>query len=284
MQRNRRIDWIRASVVVSASLSAPASAPASAQVTLRTTSAEVRDMTADVFYLWTAPARADRRDWLGVAAVSVGFGALLTVDDQIDRWIVGHPRSVVVLAAAPFRERHRELARLPTARRLIPISAALVAAGMATDDRGLREAGYGCLSGWALSSTLRYAIYAAVSRERPGSAAGDQFEFHVPGGKWDQHSFFAGHGANAFACVTFWSERFHLGVGEPVLYAAATGISLARMADRRHWGSDAFLGAVVGYATARAIDSRYDRREGRRRRRDLPAPNAVAVIIWERRF
>jgi hypothetical protein len=281
VQPNCRIDWLITSLALVPSLTTPVPA----QVTFRATAREFRDMTADAYYVWTSAARADRRDWLGMAAVGAGFGALLAVDDQVDRWIVEHPRSVIVRAASPFRESHRELARLPTARRLIPVSAALVAVGMATDNPAMSEAGYGCLSGWALSSTLRYATYAGVGRERPGTADGDQFGFHVPGGTWNQHSFFAGHSANAFACVSFWSTRFHLGVAEPALYAVATGISLARMADRRHWASDTFLGAVVGYATARTIDSRYDRRERRRRAvaRTPPAPT-VMVVIWEARF
>jgi membrane-associated phospholipid phosphatase len=281
VQRNRRMDWLIASLALAPSVTTPVGA----QVTFRATAREFRDLTADVYYLWTSAARAERRDWLGMAAVGAGFGALLAVDDQVDHWIVEHPRSVIVRAASPFRESHRELARLPTARRLIPVSAALVAIGMATDNPAMSEAGYGCLTGWALSSTLRYATYAGVSRERPGAADGDQFGFHVPGGTWNQHSFFAGHTANSFACVTFWSERFHLGVAEPALYAVATGISLARMADRRHWASDTFLGAVVGYATARTIDSRYDRRERRRRAvaGTTPTPT-VLLVIWEARF
>ena len=274
---------------------------APAQVTFRTTGLEFGDMVNDVVYLWGSPFRASGESWASTLVTGAAFAGLLTVDDQVDAWIVAHPRSAPVLAVEPFREKHKEAARLVTARRLVPISGALILGGMASGTRGLREAGYGCLSGWAMSNTLRYAIYAGVARERPSSAKGDQYRFAYPGGDWDQHSFFGGHAMNAFACVTFWNERFDMGVLEPVLYAAATASSLARMADRRHWASDTFLGMVIGYATGRTVANRYERRELRReaRRGDSPlrtslfeaarqarlAPTAGgAALYWELSF
>ena len=235
-------------------------APAAAQVTRRTAARELGDMFADVGYLWSSPARAGARDWVGAVAVGAGAGALLPVDDQVDAWIVRHPRSAVVAAVRPFRESNEVLYRLPTVAGLVPISVVLVTAGLAADKPKLREAGYGCLSGWMMSNTLRYAIYAGVSRPRPAVANGDQYAFSVPGGSWDEQSFFAGHAMNAFACATFLSERFELGAAEPLLYTVATTAALARMADRGHWASDTFLGGVVGYAVGRTIARRYERR------------------------
>ena len=57
-----------------------------------------------------------------------------------------------------------------------------------------------------------------------------------------------------------------MGVLEPVLYASALGISVARMTDRRHWASDTWVGMAAGYAMGRSIAARYARREARRER------------------
>lgn len=270
--------------------------PASAQVTLRTTGQELGNVVTDVAYIWTAPFHASSRSWLDAAAAAATFAVLLPADDDIDAWIVDHPRAVPLRLVDPFRERHKEIARLVTARRILPMSAVLVTAGMLTGTRGLREAGYGCVSGWTMSNSMRYAIYAAVSRERPSSANGDQHLWELRGGEWEQHSFIGGHAMNAWTCITFLNTRFDLGVAEPLLYGVAAASALARMADRRHWASDTFLGVVIGYASGRTIAGRYARREERRERRELSLRETLlhdarivptvdgAAVAWVREF
>jgi hypothetical protein len=114
------------------------------------------------------------------------------------------------------------------------------------------------------SSSIRQSIYETFSRERPSLDNGDQYAMEFGGGDWNHHAFFAGHAANAWACTTFWNSRFHMGVLEPVLYAGATGITLARMKDRRHWASDTWVGVAAGYAMGRSVAARYARRDANR--------------------
>jgi len=259
-----------------------------AQVTSRSIGHELRDMVADVGYVWGSPFRADAQDWATAALVAGTFGALLPLDRHVDRWVVAHPRSALIRVTGPFRENGGPFVRLATARRLVPISAALILAGAVSDRRPLREAGYGCLSTWAFSSSLRYAVYAVVARQRPSFAEGDPYRFAVPGGKWEHNAFFAGHATNAFGCAAFWSERFDLGVGEAALYTTAGLIAAARMSDRRHWASDTFVGVVVGIAGGRVVAGRWDRREVVRRRRAAAlsgaAPYRPVVILWRGSF
>jgi hypothetical protein len=258
--------------------------PASGQVNTRSTAHEIGDMFEDLGFLWASPFQARSRDWAGAAGAAGAFALLLPLDSPVDRWVVDHRRAAVLEMLTPFRE-GGPLLRLATARHLVPISVALVVAGIASDQRELREAGYGCITGWGLSNTLRYTIYAGVARDRPSVSDGNQYRFRIPGGKWDQHAFPAGHAMNAFACASFWTERFDLGVGEPAIYATATMASVARMADRRHWTSDTFVGAVVGIAVGRTLAARYGGREAKRDARDaLSTARAPVVILWRVAF
>ena len=249
-----------------------------AQVTLKTTGTELRDALADVVHIWASPFKSEKRDWVGVLGVAAGTAALLPVDDQIDSWIVRHPNAAIVKATTPWNEDHPELGDLSTGQRLLPISGVLIASGMVSGNRKLREAGWGCLSAWQSSSTIREVLYATVSRERPSLDNGDQYAFKTPGGKWEYHSFFGGHAANAVACTTFWNTRFHMGLLEPVLYASAAGISLSRMADRRHWATDTWVGMAAGYAMGRSISARYARREARRERKAEGEPIRASFL------
>jgi membrane-associated phospholipid phosphatase len=258
------------------SLSTAGAVPA--QVTFKTTGYEVRDAFLDIVHIWTSPFHSEQRDWVGVFGVAAGGVALLPVDDQIDSWIVRHPNSVFVKMTTPWNEDHPEFGDLSTGQRLLPISGALIASGMVSGNRKLREAGWGCLSAWQSSSTVRQVLYATVSRERPSLDNGDQYTFKTPGGEWDYHSFFGGHAANAFACTAFWNTRFHMGVLEPVLYASALGISLSRMTDRRHWATDTWIGAAAGYAMGRSIAARYARREARRNKKAEAEPIRASFL------
>ena len=252
-----------------AALSAPS---LSAQVTLRNTAFEARDAFGDIIHIWVSPFRAERRDWIAAMGVAAGAIALVPIDDQIDEWIVRHPNSAFHDAMKPWDESNPALGDLSTGRRLFPISAALIASGMVTDNRKLREAGWGCLSAWQASSSIRHVIYAAVARDRPSVENADPTEIAFPGGDWEAHSFFAGHAANAVACTTFWNTRFKMGILEPVLWASAASLTLARMTDRRHWASDTWVGIAAGYAMGRSVAARYARRESRRERAKQAEP------------
>jgi membrane-associated phospholipid phosphatase len=255
-----------------------------AQVTVRTTVYEVGDAVSDVGYVWGSPLRADRPNW-AVAGLSVAaFAALLPIDRRVDRWVMDHQSAAVFDVLAPFREQG-PLTSLVTARQLVPISATLVLGGVVSGRRGLREAGWGCAAALAASNTVRYTVYAVVARPRPSENRGDQYGFRVPGGEWNERSFFAGHATNAFACTSFWNERFDLGAGEPVLYATAALIALSRIADRRHWTSDTFAGVVVGTAVGRALAMRYAHRASvRDARGSAELRSAPIVILWRSAF
>jgi membrane-associated phospholipid phosphatase len=251
--------------------------PASAQVTMRTTERELREMVSDVGHLLRSPVRADGNDWFGAALTGAGFAALLSIDKPVDTWVVRHADDRALRVLAPFREADGALDRLVTAKQLVPLSAALVVAGAIAGKRGLREAGYGCIAGWGMSNIVRYATYAVVARDRPSAGPNGPLAFGFPGGSWDQHSFFAGHATNAFACASFWTARFDLSVGEPVLYTGATLAALARIADRRHWTSDTFVGIITGIAIGHTVARRYERRDERRAERELVAETAAGA-------
>jgi len=262
----------------SALLSLTTATGLSAQVTFKTTGYELRDALADVVHIWTSPFHSEPRDWAGVLGVAAGAAAISMADDRVDSWIVRHPSAAIVKATIPWNEDHPEFGDLSTGQRLLPISGVLIVSGMVSGNRKLREAGWGCLSGWQSSSTIREVLYATVSRERPSLGKGDQWAIRTPGGEWDYHSFFGGHAANASACATFWNTRFHMGILEPVLYAGATGIALSRMADRRHWASDTWIGVMAGYAMGRSIAARYERREGKRERKAEGEPIRASFL------
>ena len=280
------------SLALAFACSALVALPASAQRTARTIGKDVWSAGSDVVAVWMSPVRASGRDWVVAGGVVAMGAAISPLDDDADRWAVRHSDGGFGRALEPIREsRGTNLGDLPTGRILLPASGALYLAGFLADKPGLRDAAMGCVASQQANSAVRHATYALVSRTRPSefsddavplrTAQGDQYEIAVPGGEWEEHSFFGGHVANAFACATFFSERFELGMAEPLLYAFATGIGVARTMDRRHWVSDNVLGAAFGYAVGRTVARRSKERA---RQRDAAERGAAAPSPVEPRL
>jgi membrane-associated phospholipid phosphatase len=244
----------------------------SAQASLDDVGDDLRNAGHDVLRVWAAPFHADADDlpYIGLAGAAVLGSALL--DRPVQEFIRAGPAARRVMA--PFIA-PSPLVKLGSLGNLTILSGVLYIAGVAADKRDLRDAGMGCLAGGWSNSIARHGVYALVSRTRP-SATRDPFELDLPGGDWDHRSFFGGHGSNIMTCAAVWSERFDLGLGEPVLYVAATGIAFGRTVDGAHWTSDTVAGLIVGYAIGKLVADRQ-----KQRILDGAAPASSFYLTWK---
>jgi hypothetical protein len=227
----------------------------------------------DVLSVWASPFDAHPKDYLS-ALFFIGSGvAISPIDDEVDRWAVRNANSSALDVLEPFRKG----GALYGGGRLVPVVGALYVAGIVTKKQGLRDAVTGCGATWAANHVFRrYVLYQLIGRERPDptrgenppppAEPGDQYEFDIPnGGDWGWNSFPGGHIANIAGCASFFNNRYHLGFAEPVLYAFAGAIWVARTFDRAHWTSDQWLGTVFGYAIGKEVAHRQLKREEARR-------------------
>jgi hypothetical protein len=220
-------------------------------------------MADDIVFVWTAPFHLRARDLEGIAVVTGATAGAMAVDQRVTDWVRDNPRSLPVRVLGPFRE-HSPLNLYGRTPLLVPVSVALYAAGVALDDDDLRDAGVGCATSNAATTLSRYVLTNLIGRARPQENRG-AFAFEpLAFGDWGMRSFFGGHAANAVTCSAFWSERFELGVAEPLLYGFAGAVSFARVADDAHWLSDTVLGIAWGYAIGKAVAARFGRRAGAR--------------------
>ena len=73
-------------------------------------------------------------------------------------------------------------------------------------------------------------------------------------------SFPSGHATVAFAAATVFAMEYRSTVWVPILsYSAATLISVSRITENKHWATDVFVGAVLGYLSGRQIVNNYHR-------------------------
>jgi membrane-associated phospholipid phosphatase len=222
---------------------------------------DLRNAGGDIWAMWTSPAQTRRRDLAAIGGAAGGFALLSLADSVTQSWMFDHDKAFPMKVFRPIREGFDlPFYELGSGQLLLPISAALYAAGRFSKSTNLRDAGLGCAAGHLSSLGLREVAYRTVSRARPRVSA-NAHRFSIPGSRdWFQHSFFSGHIANSMACASFLGHRYSLGLAEPLPYAYAAAIGVGRMADGAHWMSDTMIGAVVGFALGKAIAGRQMKR------------------------
>jgi membrane-associated phospholipid phosphatase len=73
-------------------------------------------------------------------------------------------------------------------------------------------------------------------------------------------SFPSGHATVAFAAATVYAMEYKSTIWVPILsYSLATMISASRITENKHWTTDVFVGAVLGYLSGRHIVNNYHR-------------------------
>jgi membrane-associated phospholipid phosphatase len=225
----------------------------------------------DVWAVWSAPFDANAGDFLtGLFVLGAGV-AISPLDDDIDRWAVRNKDASALSVLDPVRRG----GFLYGGGRLAPVAGVAYVVGIATKNQDVRDAVMGCGASWAANNVLRQQIlYRFIGRERPDSTRGretnwpaaqpgDQYNFKLyglSGSPWGMQSFPGGHIANVVGCASFFSNRFHWGFVEPVLYLFSAGVLVARTFDRGHWTSDELVGTVFGYAIGKEVAHQQLRR------------------------
>jgi membrane-associated phospholipid phosphatase len=114
-----------------------------------------------------------------------------------------------------------------------------------------------------------------TGRERPKAT---YIFSHIEGGRWhgplsrfleesaDNRSVFSydafpsGHTATAFSIATVFATQYSDHKAVPVLfYSAATLVGISRLTEHEHWGSDVFVGALLGYLSGKQVVKHYNR-------------------------
>ena len=114
-----------------------------------------------------------------------------------------------------------------------------------------------------------------TGRERPKAS---YIFSHAEGGRWhgplsrfleksaDNRSGFSydafpsGHTATAFSIATVFATQYYDHKVVPVLfYSAATLVGISRLTEHERWGSDVFVGALLGYLSGKQVVKHYNK-------------------------
>jgi membrane-associated phospholipid phosphatase len=208
-----------------------------------------KDFLHDQKDIWLFPVQlAKGQHWLPTLAIAGGTAGLVVADPHVMPYFRSHARGLDDLNDtfdAPITT--AEVAAVPVS---------LLVAGYLRNDQ--HQIGTALLAGeaYADSAVVDLVIKGITRRKRPsdvppGASFNDTF---FSGGKspFKGSSFPSGHSAGVFSVATVVATRYQRRRWVPwVAYSFAAVISFSRISSSAHFPSDVFLGAALGYTTAR---------------------------------
>ena len=214
----------------------------------------------------TAPFHFKKRDWIKVGKIAAVTSILLIADEPVQRVALKiRDSSAVVRGVSGYITNFGGVYETYTL-------AALGAYSFIFRNKKLQTttllATQAYLTGGAMESLLKF----LSGRQRPYYYDPHSVEaeprFHGPfsksgrdiNGKSLNSSFPSGHTTVAFAAATVFALEYKDKPLIPILsYSVATLIGLSRITENKHWTTDVFLGAVLGYFTGKQVVNNYHR-------------------------
>ena len=217
----------------------------------------------------TAPLHFKTKQWL-ISGTAIGItAALIYVDNDIDGW------------ARIQKQKHNWV------NKSSPIITqfggnygvyAVVATGLLSaafkNKKGV-ETGLLATQALITSGVWVHLIKILAGRERPEA---DYIFSKSEGGKWygpyaqfDQDlarkkpgssfdSFPSGHSASAFSIATVFATQYKDKKAIPIIcYSTATLVGISRLTEHKHWASDVFVGALLGYLSGKQVVANYNK-------------------------
>jgi membrane-associated phospholipid phosphatase len=201
----------------------------------------------DVFEVVKAPGCWESMDWWRLTAV-LGTGTLLYAFDQkIHDWSQDR-------LTPETEDWARFGSSLGNGLYLGGLIAAFYLGGEIFDEKGLRKTALLSLESWLTAGAFVIGIKAIVGRARPYTGLGSHY-FKPFSFRSENHSFPSGHAASAFAVATVIADQTDFMLVDVLAYSFATFAAMSRIHESKHWTSDVFIGAAIGYFIGKKICS-----------------------------
>lgn len=200
---------------------------------------------ADTEKILTSPVRWDDSDWSAAAIVLSVTAGLYAYDQDLKDWVQRRRNRTTDNIANVFTPFGNGLYALPAA-------GLVYLYGEVQESEKAKRIGLLGAESIVLAGAFTGVIKIAGRRHRPDTC--DQYSrWDGPGFSNHNLSFPSWHASTAFALATVVAAESDGPYVVPAAYGMASLVALSRLNDNEHWSSDAFLGAAIGYFTARAV-------------------------------
>ena len=207
-----------------------------------------RDVLRDQKFLWSRPFRPRRSDLPWAAAFFGTTAGLIAIDRRAGQSISAHP-------PGDGYQFGKNVSFLATPYTGAILSGGIYLVGWKQQDEYLKTTSLLALRAAVDSAIIVQALKAATQRPRPTFSGGVTRDHNADGQFFSGgNSFPSGHTIGAFSFATVIAERYRDRPWVPVTAFSLAGlVGAARFAERQHFPSDAFVGAVLGYLVGRRV-------------------------------
>jgi membrane-associated phospholipid phosphatase len=215
----------------------------------------------DVYEVVKSPGDWEGKDWWRLTAV-LGTGALLYAFDQkIHDWSQDRltPETKDGAKFGSFLGNGIFLGGLITS---------LYLGGEIFDEKGVRKTALLSLESWLTAGAFVLGLKAITGRARPYTGLGSHY-FEPFSFSSDYHSLPSGHAASAFAVATVIADQTESILVDVVAYSLSTLAAVSRVHESKHWASDAFIGAAIGYFIGKKICSLHREKHGEKENKNI---------------
>jgi membrane-associated phospholipid phosphatase len=210
---------------------------------------------SDTQSILSSPARWKKKQWV-TFSVFAGITATLLIFDEdiqewsqrnkLNKWSVYYEEDYSDKIAGwvkPFGDYNRTF---------VPLGL-LYAFGSVTENDKLKSTVLYGLESLVISNLFGQALKRTINRERP-SGWGIHHEWGADHWSEPNRSMPSGHAITVFSLATVFATQYRDNRWvPPVAYTIATLTAASRVHENRHWTSDVFVGACIGYFTSKAI-------------------------------
>lgn len=213
-----------------------------------------KGMFSDTGYALTSPLRWDKSDWATAAVVAGGTGMFFVLDDEIMDDVQGSRSSTTDDLSEVFEP-------FGNGAVVIPVLAGLYLYGRFGENDKAQRTALLATESFLVSGLFATVLKVSAGRHRP-SKGNDADTFDGP--STSNKSFPSGHTTSAFAVATIVANEYeHVPMIAPISYGIAALAGFSRMNDNKHWASDVFFGAALGYFTSKTILRLHSNKKGR---------------------
>jgi membrane-associated phospholipid phosphatase len=218
-----------------------------------------------------SPAKWRTKQWIEFGAVA-GAGVLAyTQDEKIQKYFVAHRSETADNLSKYVFE--------PFGRFAPVIIGGMYLGGKLAKDNRLAGTSLTAAKALIVSSVSANIVKQLTHRHRPyQDDIPDHANWDGPFSNFEYNSFPSGHSTAAFGMATVYAMEYRSTIWVPVLaYTLATGTTVSRLYDNKHWASDVVIGAALGFVTGRFMWKQN--RKGNNRLVILPSVGTHAASV-----
>ncbi len=199
----------------------------------------------------TSPLRWDKKNWFKASLVAGVTLGLYVLDEEIHEWIQDNRHDDV----SEFAERFGD------GKNVLPPLVLFYAVGHVTKNVKAQRTALLTIENVVITGVFTQVMKYSFQRRRPNT--GDPYDtWDGPWGGGDSLAFPSGHTSLAFSIATPIATEYKNNlIIPPLAYGLASLVGWSRMNDDKHWASDVFMGAALGYFTGKAV-CRLNRQDG----------------------